>query len=196
MSARQERGPAAPVERLLIVLGDQLNADASALAGAERARDVIWMAEVEEESRHVWSSRPRTALFLAAMRHFRDARRAEGWRVDYVALDDPGNTQTLAGELRRAVDRLRPRRLVMTAAGDHRVAQALTAAAAGLGVPLEAREDGHFLCSTAEFAAHAAGRKQLRLVVCFRGLRRRRRGLVDDAGEPLGGQGLFELDTR
>jgi deoxyribodipyrimidine photolyase-related protein len=79
------------VERLLLVLGDQLNADASALAEADRARDVLWMAEVDEESRHVWSSRPRTALFLAAMRHFRDARRAEGWRVEYVALDDPGN---------------------------------------------------------------------------------------------------------
>ena len=196
MSARQKRGPAATVDRLLIVLGDQLNADASALAGADQARDVLWMAEVEEESRHVWSSRPRTALFLAAMRHFRDARRAEGWRVDYVALDDPGNTQTLAGELRRAVDRLRPRRLVMTAAGDHRVAQALTAAAAGLGVPLEVREDGHFLCSTAEFAAHAAGRKQLRLEFFYRELRRRLRVLLDDAGEPLGGQWNFDHDNR
>ncbi|MFZ9746951.1 MAG: cryptochrome/photolyase family protein, partial [Opitutaceae bacterium] len=54
MSARRERGPAAPVERLILVLGDQLNADAAALAGADRARDVLWMAEVGEESRHVW----------------------------------------------------------------------------------------------------------------------------------------------
>ena len=196
MSARSQRGPAAAVERMLLVLGDQLNADASALAGADRARDVLWMAEVEGESRHVWSSRPRTALFLAAMRHFRDARRAEGWRVEYVALDDPGNTQTLAGELRRAVARLRPRQLVMTAAGDHRVAQALTAAAAEAGVPLEVREDGHFLCSTAEFAAHAEGRRQLRLEFFYRELRRRHRILLDDAGEPLGGQWNFDHDNR
>jgi deoxyribodipyrimidine photolyase-related protein len=196
MSAQKERGPTAPVERLLLVLGDQLNADASALAEADRARDVLWMAEVQEESRHVWSSRPRTALFLAAMRHFRDARRAEGWRVEYVALDDPGNSQTLAGELRRAVERLRPRRLVMTAAGDHRVAQALSSAAAGLGVPLEVREDRHFLCSTAEFTAHAAGRKQLRLEFFYRELRRRHRILLDDAGEPLGGQWNFDHDNR
>ena len=196
MSARSQRGPAAAVERMLLVLGDQLNADASALAGADRARDVLWMAEVEGESRHVWSSRPRTALFLAAMRHFRDARRAEGWRVEYVALDDPGNTQTLAGELRRTVARLRPRQLVMTAAGDHRVAQALTAAAADAGVPLEVREDGHFLCSTAEFAAHADGRRQLRLEFFYRELRRRHRILLDGAGEPLGGQWNFDHDNR
>ena len=196
MSLRRERAPAAPVERLLLVLGDQLNADASALASADRGRDVLWMAEVEEESRHVWSSRPRTALFLAAMRHFRDARRAEGWRVEYVALDEPANTQSLAGELRRAVDRLQPRQLVMTAAGDYRVAQALTAVAADARVPLEVREDGHFLCSTAEFAAHAEGRKQLRLEFFYRELRRRHRILLDDAGEPLGGQWNFDHDNR
>ena len=196
MSARNDRGSAAPIERMLLVLGDQLNADASALAGADRGRDVLWMAEVEEESRHVWSSRPRTALFLAAMRHFRDARRAEGWRVEYVALDDPDNTQSLAGELQRAVKRLRPRRLVMTAAGDYRVAQAMTEAAATLGVPLEVREDGHFLCSTAEFAAHAEGRKQLRLEFFYRELRRRHRILLDEAGEPLGGQWNFDHDNR
>ena len=196
MSARNARGSASPAERMLLVLGDQLNADASALAGADRARDVLWMAEVEDESRHVWSSRPRTALFLSAMRHFRDARRAEGWRVEYVALDDPENTQSLAGELRRAVERLRPRQLVMTAAGDHRVAQALTAAAGEAGVPLEVREDGHFLCSMAEFAAHAEGRKQLRLEFFYRELRRRLRILLDDAGEPLGGQWNFDHDNR
>jgi deoxyribodipyrimidine photolyase-related protein len=196
MSARRERGPAAPVERLVLVLGDQLNADSSALAGADRARDVLWMAEVEEESRHVWSSRPRTALFLSAMRHFRDARRAEGWRVEYTALDDPANTQSLAGELRRAVTRLAPRGLVMTAAGDFRVAQAIAAAAAASGVPLDVREDAHFLCSTAEFAAHAAGRRQLRLEFFYRELRRRHRILLDEAGEPLGGQWNFDHDNR
>mgnify|MGYP000704009962 CR=1 FL=1 len=37
------------------------------------AQDAVWMAEVLEESTHVWSSRPRSALFLSAMRHFAQA---------------------------------------------------------------------------------------------------------------------------
>ena len=66
---------------LVLVLGDQLNADASAFDGFDVERDAIWMAEVAEESEHVWSSKPRIAIFLSAMRHYRDALRAEGMDV-------------------------------------------------------------------------------------------------------------------
>jgi len=58
------------LRRLVIVLGDQLDLDAAAFDDFDPATDAIWMAEVDEESTHVWSSQPRTALFLSAMRHF------------------------------------------------------------------------------------------------------------------------------
>ena len=96
------------MRNLVLVLGDQLNADASAFDGFDPHRDAVWMAEVAGESEHVVSSRPRTALFLAAMRHFREALRARGWTVQYTELSAPGNTQTLAGELARAIRQLRP----------------------------------------------------------------------------------------
>ncbi|NDG50471.1 MAG: cryptochrome/photolyase family protein, partial [Rhodospirillales bacterium] len=103
-----------PLRHLVVVLGDQLNADASAFDGFDPARDAIWLAEVAEESEHVWSSQPRIAVFLASMRHFRDARRAEGKTVHYTELDDPKNAGTLAGELARAVKKFKPSRLIMT----------------------------------------------------------------------------------
>ena len=49
---------------LVVVLGDQLDAKSSALDGFEPATDRLWMAEVADESEHVWSSKPRTALNL------------------------------------------------------------------------------------------------------------------------------------
>ena len=55
---------------LIVVLGDQLDADAAAFDGFDPGRDVVAMAEVAAESEHVWSAKSRTALFLAAMRHF------------------------------------------------------------------------------------------------------------------------------
>jgi deoxyribodipyrimidine photolyase-related protein len=44
------------VRHLVIVLGDQLDAESSALQDFDPAQDVVWMAEVAEESNHVWSS--------------------------------------------------------------------------------------------------------------------------------------------
>ena len=184
------------VRNLVLVLGDQLNADASALDGFDRDRDAIWMAEVAQESEHVWSSKPRTALFLAAMRHYRDARRAEGFTVHYTELTEPENTGTLAGELARAVVRLRPARLVLTEPGDWRVWRALETAAESAGVVLETRVDRHFFASIADFKAHTLGRKQLRLEFFYRELRRRYAVLLDAKDEPEGGQWNYDHDNR
>jgi deoxyribodipyrimidine photolyase-related protein len=78
------------------------------------------MAEVAEESTHVWSAQPRIVMFLAAMRHFAAEVRARGWALRYTHLDDEHNTGTLAGELARAVQALRPQRLILTAPGVRR----------------------------------------------------------------------------
>ncbi|MFM8619460.1 MAG: cryptochrome/photolyase family protein [Opitutaceae bacterium] len=195
MSARS-RAAAPGVRHLVVVLGDQLDAHSAALDGFDGARDAIWMAEVAGESEHVVSSKVRTALFLSAMRHFRDAQRALGRRVEYVELDAPGNTQTLAGELARALAALRPERVVMVQAGEWRLEQEITALAAKLDVALEVRPDRHFLCTPEEFREHASGRKQLRMEFFYREMRRRHRVLLDDADEPLGGQWNFDHDNR
>ena len=105
------------------------------------------MAEVAEESTHVWSSKPRTAMFLAAMRHFALALQAAGRPLHYTRLDAPGNRGSLAAQLQADIERLRPARLVMTAPGDWRVLQAIKAVAEANGLPLDIREDRHFFCS-------------------------------------------------
>ncbi|MCU0794252.1 MAG: cryptochrome/photolyase family protein, partial [Opitutaceae bacterium] len=156
----------------------------------------MWMAEVAEESTHVWSNKPRIAVFLSAMRHFRDARRAEGVTVHYAELDERGNTGTLSDELRRAVKKLKPARLIMAEPGDWRVWRALEATAEDLGLPLEVRIDRHFFASIADFKEHAVGRKQLRLEFFYRELRRRHGVLLDPQGEPEGGQWNYDHDNR
>jgi len=112
------------VRTLVLVPGDQLDADAAVFDDFDPACDALWMAEVAEESGHVWTSKPRMAMFLAAMRHFRDGQRAPGRSVHTIELDAPGNTQALASELARAVAQLEPDRLVMTEAGEWRVQEA------------------------------------------------------------------------
>ena len=185
----------AGVRHLVLVLGDQLDLQSSALADFDPAQDVAWMAEVAEESTHVWSAKQRSALFLSAMRHFADGLRARGLPLDYTRLDDPDNRQSLAAELERAIARHRPGALVLTAPGDWRVLQALRAVAERHGLPLQLREDTHFFSTVREFAAHARGRKQLRLEYWYRELRRGHRILMD-GDQPVGGRWNFDADNR
>ncbi len=180
---------------LVVVLGDQLDLASSAFDGFDPALDAVWMAEVAEESTHVVSSQPRTALFLAAMRHFALALQAAGRPLHYMRLDDPANRGSLSAQLQADVQRLRPARLVMTAPGEWRVLQAIQAAAAASGLALEIREDRHFYTTVREFAAHARGRKNLRMEYFYREQRRRHRVLMEHDA-PAGGRWNFDAENR
>lgn len=150
------------------------------------------MAEVAAESTKVWNVKARIAVFLASMRHFREALREKGWRVDYHEL---GKHETLVDALRASVLSLKPSELIMVQAGEWGVQRDLESAAAELSVPLEVREDRHFLCTPAEFAEHAAGRKQLRMEFFYREMRQRT-GLLMEKDGPAGGQWNFDHDNR
>jgi deoxyribodipyrimidine photolyase-related protein len=80
------------VRHLVLFLGDQLDRRSAALDGFDPTCDAIWMAEVAEEATHVWSHKARIAIFLSAMRHFRDWLRQQGYTVHYHALDDSSKT--------------------------------------------------------------------------------------------------------
>ena len=158
----------AKVRNLVMVLGDQLDLQSSALDDFDPLQDVVWMAEVAEESTHVWSAKQRIAIFLSAMRHFADALRERGLPVHYTRLGDAGNLGTLALELGRTLDRLQPTGLVMTAPGDWRVLASLRIVATDRQLPLVLRDDTHFFSTVRDFAAHAKDRKQLRLEYWYR----------------------------
>jgi deoxyribodipyrimidine photolyase-related protein len=187
--------PQARPRHLVLVLGDQLNHDSAAFDGFDPACDAVWMAEVAEESTHVWSHKARTAIFLSAMRHFRNALRDRGIAVHYRQLDDTANSGSFRDELTAATSRLCPQRLIWVEPGEWRVQTTLESTARALGVDFEVRLDRHFLCSREEFARHAQGRKQLRMEFFYRELRRKHRVLMD-GDEPAGGAWNFDAENR
>jgi len=185
----------AELRALILVLGDQLDMDAAGFDGFDPAQDAVWMAEVAEESTHVWSGKQRTTLFLAAMRHFALAVQAAGRPLHYTRLEGAHNQGSLGAQLQADLQRLQPARLVMTAPGDWRVLQAIKSVGAAHGLPLEIREDRHFFVTVREFAAHAKGRKSLRMEYFYREQRQRHQVLM--AGDqPLAGQWNFDSDNR
>ena len=180
------------MRQLAFVLGDQLSPANPALAGA----DAVLMIEAPGEANHVWSHKARIAIFLSAMRHYRDALRERGVAVHYVALGD-SELACLEARLAEALARLRPRELVMLEPGEWRLAQSIPVVVAAAGAALHVLDDPHFLCSRSEFARWAAkGGASLRMEFFYREMRRRHRVLLDAAGQPEGGRWNYDAENR
>ena len=179
------------VGRLILVLGDQLSLSVAALKVADKDRDSVVMAEVMAEGRHVPHHPQKITLILSAMRHFAENLRAEGWRVLYSRLDDPGNSQSIGGELLRRAAETGAAEVIATAPGDWR----LTALLEALPLTLRMLPDDRFLCSAVDFAAWAEGRKQLRMEWFYREMRRKT-GYLMEGDKPAGGQWNYDHDNR
>ncbi|MBU6373261.1 MAG: cryptochrome/photolyase family protein [Alphaproteobacteria bacterium] len=182
-------------DTLRFLLGDQLSPTVSALRGADKARDVILFAEVADETAYVPHHKKKIAFVLAAMRAFAAELRADGWRVIHLRLDDPDPAPSLTDALARIVAAEKPRRVVVTEAGEWRVLQMQRGWEDALGVPVEIRADERFLCSHAEFRAWAEGKRALRMEFFYRDMRRRT-GLLMDGDAPAGGRWNFDAENR
>jgi deoxyribodipyrimidine photolyase-related protein len=183
------------VTRLRFVLGDQLDRDISSLTGLDAKRDVVLMVEVADETTYAPHHPKKIVLILSAMRHFAAELRAEGVTVDYVTLDGPANTGSFAGELSRAVARHGADTVIVTEPGEWRVEQDMRAWNGAVGAAVEIRADDRFLCTRAAFASWAEGRKQLRMELFYREMRKRT-GVLMDGDQPVGGQWNFDKDNR
>lgn len=180
---------------LIPVLGDQLSHGLSSLAGQNKARCVILMVEVEDETSYVPHHKAKIAYILSAMRHHADDLRTAGWTVDYVSLDDPDNSGSFTGELARAIARHRPSSVCVTEAGEWRVKAMIDSWPDRFDVPVTILPDDRFLASHAEFETWAEGRKQLRMEFFYRDMRRKS-GLLMDGDNPESGQWNFDSENR
>ena len=176
--------------RLILVLGDQLSLNLSALQASDPARDVVLMAEVMAEASYVRHHQKKLVFVFSAMRHFAVELRQAGWQVDYVRLDDPGNSETLEGEVQRALARHGMHRTLVTEPGEWRLLEALRGWA-----ETELLPDGRFLADRHGFASWAQERKGVRMEHFYR-LMRRKTGLLMDGEQPAGGQWNFDADNR
>jgi deoxyribodipyrimidine photolyase-related protein len=132
---------------LIPILGDQLSFRLSALSQADPADTILLMVEVGDETSYVRHHKTKIAYILSAMRHHAEALRAAGWTVDYVQLEESENTHSFTGELARAIQRHDPDQIVVTEAGEWRVAAMLDSWQTLFGVPVDIREDTRFICN-------------------------------------------------
>jgi deoxyribodipyrimidine photolyase-related protein len=179
---------------LRLILGDQLSHSLSALEGAVKG-DVILMMEVVEEATYVRHHKQKIAFLFSAMRHFARELQEKGFNVEYVKLDDKGNSGSFTGEVERALKRHKLTRIITTEPGEWRVLEMIRQWEARFGLPVEIREDDRFFCSRGRFARWAEGRKSFRMEFFYREMRRES-GLLMDGDEPVGGEWNFDKENR
>jgi deoxyribodipyrimidine photolyase-related protein len=177
---------------LVLVLGDQLDGQSAAFDGFDRNQDAILMIEAREEATYIPQHRKRLAFFFSAMRHFAAEQRKARRTVHYAKLDDPTNTGNFADEIARWYVEKNAERVVVLEPGDFRVKAIL----GRLKMPIEIREDRHFLCEHATFAAFSGKHSRPALETFYRFMRRRHRVLIEEDGQPEGGAWNFDRENR
>ncbi len=182
---------------LRLVLGDQISdGRLSSLRDLDPVRDTVLMVEARAETGYVRHHKQKIALIFAGLRGFRDRLRAEGVTVRYVGFEDEVNTGTLLGEVRRALAEGDHERVIVTAPGEYRLMDEFEGFAAASNVPFIIRDDNRYLCSPAAFATWAQGRRELRMELFYRAMRKRHGLLMDADGQPEGGAWNLDKENR
>jgi deoxyribodipyrimidine photolyase-related protein len=185
----------AQIRNLVLVLGDQLTPTLTSLAASDPARDRVLMAELHDEANYVRHHKKKIAFLFSAMRHFAEELRGAGWTVDYVTLDAPGHRGSFTDQVAAAVAEHRPERIVVTEAGEWRVAEMMKGWGERFALPIDILPDDRFLTTTSAFREWATGRKQLRMEYFYRDMRSRT-GLLMEGDQPVGGRWNFDAENR
>ena len=106
---------------LRLVLGDQLSQKLESLNDIDKDNDMVLMCEVKTEATYVKHHKKKTILIFSAMRHFAQELISQGIRVNYVKYDDPKNTGSLLGEIKRNLIKEKFELIEVTHPGEHRL---------------------------------------------------------------------------
>lgn len=181
---------------LRLILADQLSESIPSLEDFDKADNTILFCEVMEEASYVPHHPKKIAFLFSAMRHFAEALEAKGMRVRYIKLDDPSNTGSLTGEVRRAAKELKSSLLIVTEPGEYRILKMMHDWQTLLKIPVEIRADTRFLGTQEEFSEWAKGKKQLRMEFFYREMRKKYSILMEPDGKPTGGEWNYDKENR
>ena len=153
---------------------------------------VLFLESVAKGAALPWH-RQKLVLLLSAMRHFAEALEGAGYRVLFR------HAASYAQGIAEVAAEVGAGRVVATEGREQDMVEELARAEALLGaqgVPLELRPDRGFLATRADFAAWAAGKKELRMEWFYRTMRRQHGVLLEEDGTPSGGAWNFDPDNR
>lgn len=181
------------MSRLILLLGDQLTPALSSLRHLQSG-DCVLLAEVVQEASYVRHHQHKIVLLFSAMRHFARALKLQGCDVIYIDYDQ-GCASLLDAVQQIFGARPELESLLVTEAGEYRLAQQMLTWPELLQKPVQILSDDRFICSHQQFQQWAQGRKQYRMEYFYREMRRYTE-LLMDGEQPCGGQWNFDAENR
>jgi deoxyribodipyrimidine photolyase-related protein len=178
---------------MIFVLPDQCSMDLASFDDADPGEDVVCMAEIDPATSGGAVHRQRLAVLFAAMRHFRDRLREEGFSVHYQRVGAANGAETQAGFLAEQIREREAERVVVSEPSGHALLRDVQDASSN--VDLDVREDPTFLSTMDGFRDWAEGRKRLTLEYFYRE-QRRDHGYLMNGEDPAGGNWNFDEDNR
>ena len=180
---------------LRLLLGDQLNPLHSWFATRDDGVVYVLM-EVRQETDYVPHHAQKILALFAAMRDMARHLREAGHRVRYVAIDDASNRQSIPANLAALMAHYGAEALQYQHPDEWRLDEQLRTWGAEQPFGVQAVGSEHFYTTRTELAEVFQGRTQWLMEHFYRRMRLRHGVLVDDAGEPEGGQWNYDHDNR
>lgn len=184
------------IQNLHLIFGDQLSHNLTNFVNFDLKNDVVLMCEVIEEASYVAHHPKKIAFIFSAMRHFALELQEKGAQVEYTKFDDDDNLGSFDEELKKAIKKYNPQKIILTEPSEYRVWQKVLVWQKEFKIPFEIFADNRFLCSQIEFRKWAKGKKQLRLEFFYREMRKKHKILLDEKLQPIGGKWNYDVQNR
>ena len=183
------------MRNLCVILADQLNQEISSLNDFDKDIDEVLICELKKNFIDINHHKKKIVYQISSMRHFGKELDAQGFKTNYLKLDDPKNQNSYSSEISKLVQKKDIDRVIVTESSTHTEMKSIQGWQKIIGRKVEIRKNNLFICDTDEFESWAKGRKELRLEFFYRMLRKKHDVLMD-GNQPEGGAWNFDKKNR
>lgn len=178
------------MKNTLLVLGDQLTMDGSALRAGVRGRDRVLMIEARDSGP---AHKIKRVFHLAALRSFVEQLRGSGWEVTHRVLED---TPSFREALHEELEQTSHGELLVMEPNTWVQQECIQSVAATVGIPLRTTPTSQFLTPRSAFMEFGKGKKRLLMESHYRRMRKELGILIGPDGEPDGGAWNYDAENR
>ncbi len=183
------------MSELVVIQHDQCTESLSILKNANKAKDLILIAETATEMLMVKHHKKKLVFQLSVMRHFAERLVKKGYQVISVAVEDQSNSGDLITEIEKCIQQNKITQTHIIEPSNHATLKKVQQWCKQSKHVSMLHTDERFLCSRSEFSELAQGKKQYRMEMFYRVMRKKHQILLED-DKPVGGKWNYDQDNR